>query len=99
MKVDRPGANGLSGVRRPDFARSGASVERSADLSGVSQPDQLSLSARTVQVSGLQPALEALPPVRAGMVEQLKAQIARGEYTINPHRLADRLLKARVLDE
>lgn len=99
MKVDRPGANGLSGVRRPGFARSGAPVERSADPSGVLVPDQLSLSARTVQVSGLQPALEALPVVRTGLVEQLKERIARGEYTINPHRLADRLLKARVLDE
>lgn len=99
MKVDRPGVNGLSGVRRPDFARSGAPAERSADPTGVLPPDHLSLSARTVQASGLQSALEALPPVRTGLVEELKGQIARGAYVVNPHRLADRLLKVRVLDE
>ncbi|WP_374712443.1 flagellar biosynthesis anti-sigma factor FlgM [Symbiobacterium terraclitae] len=99
MKIDRRDITGLSGAQRPGLARPGTRVQRSAESSGVQPPDQLSLSDRTVQVSELQPALAALPAVRADLVARLKEQIARGEYRVDPHRLAGRLLQAGVIDE
>jgi len=98
MKVDRRDIAGLPGVQRPGFARPGHRTQHAAS-SGVQPPDQLSLSDRTVQVSELNAALTALPAVRADLVARLKEQIARGEYQVDPHRLADRLLQAGVISE
>jgi len=99
MKVDRRVVSGLAGVQRPGLARPGDRARRTAESTGVQPPDQLSLSDRTMQVSELQPALEAMPAVRAELVERLKGQIARGEYRVDPHRLAGRLLQAGVIEE
>jgi len=99
MKIDAREIAGLPGVPRPGFARPGDRVRRGAESSGAQPPDQLSLSDRTVRVSDLQPALSALPAVRAELVARLKEQIARGEYQVDPHRLADRLLRAGVIAE
>jgi len=99
MKIDRRDLSGLHGVQRSGLSRAGSRVQRSAEPPGVQPPDQLSISDRTVQVSELKPALAALPAVRTELVAQLKEQIARGEYLVDPHRLADWLLRSGVLDE
>jgi len=99
MKIDRRDLAGLSGVQRPGFPRAESKVRRSADSPGVRPPDQLSISDRAAQVSELTPALAALPAVRAELVARLKEQIARGEYRVDPHRLAERLLRSGVIDE
>ena len=99
MKIDRRDLAGLPGVQRSGFARAGHKVQRNAESTGVQPPDQLSISDRTVQVSELKPALAALPAVRAELVARLKEQIARGEYRVDPHRLAERLLRSGVIDE
>lgn len=98
MKIDRRDLSGLPGVQRPGFSRSGREVRRSAGSPGVQPPDQLSISDRSVQVSELKPALAVLPPVRADLIARLKEQIARGEYRVDPHQLAERLLRLGVID-
>lgn len=99
MKIDRRDISGLPSVQRPGFPRAGHRVRRSAESPGAQPADQLSLSDRTVQVSELKPALAALPAVRVELIAQLKEQIARGEYRVDPHQLAERLLRAGVIDE
>ena len=98
MKIDRRDLSGLPGVQRPGFPRAESKVRRSADSPGVRPPDQLSISDRAAQVSELTPALAALPAVRAELVARLKEQIARGEYRVDPHQLAERLLRLGVID-
>lgn len=49
-------------------------------------------------MSELQPMLGALPAIRAEMIARLKEQIAGGEYAVEPHKLADLLMRAKVID-
>ncbi|MFZ5814016.1 MAG: flagellar biosynthesis anti-sigma factor FlgM [Bacillota bacterium] len=99
MKIDRQRIKGVTGTPRVESPRPPAPAERPAGSSQVPATDHVVLSSRTLQVSELQPALGALPAVRAELIEQLKERIARGEYSVGSQALAERLLRARVIDE
>lgn len=98
MKVDRPGLSGPGGVQRADVARPNLHTPRGTELGGEQQADRLTLSDRSLQVSDLQTSLGSQPAVRAELVQRLREQIARGEYQVAPHQLADRLLRAGVIE-
>ena len=100
MKIDRQqGLNSTAGTGRVGPVRPSAPTERPSGASATQPGDQVVLSSRAVQVSELQPILEALPAARAEMIQQLKERIARGEYSVEPRILADILLRAKVIDE
>jgi len=74
-------------VKRPESpAPSGAGA------SGSVQSDRVELSSGSLEVQKVRDILEQTPEVRADKVKTLKEQIARGEYRVDAHGLADRML-------
>ena len=54
--------------------------------------DTVSLSEQSLQVRDLQQQLENLPEVNAEKVEAIKQEIARGNYPLDPERIAQNLI-------
>ena len=54
--------------------------------------DRVVLSAGSLDVQKVRDILEQTPEVRADRVQALKEEIARGEYQVDPHRLADKMM-------
>ena len=71
--------------------KSEGSAAARADTSA--QPtDRVVLSAGSLDVQKVRGILEQTPEVRADRVQALKEEIARGEYQVDPYRLADKLM-------
>lgn len=60
--------------------------------------DRVELSAGSMEVQKAKNIIEQTPEVRMDKVQALQDQIARGEYTVDPHRLADTMM-ASLLSE
>ena len=54
--------------------------------------DGIEISPRAREIAGLRAALDALPDVRAQLVEALRAEIATGAYRADSLRIADAML-------
>ncbi len=54
--------------------------------------DRVVLSAGSLDVQKVRDILEQTPEVRADRVQALKEEIARGEYQVDPLRLADKMM-------
>lgn len=63
-----------------------------ADLSKTLPADKVELSAGSLDVQKAREILEQTPDIRVDKVQALKEKIAGGEYEIDPHRLADKML-------
>ncbi len=67
------------------------SVAATPEKSG--QPtDRVVLSAGSLEVQKAKDILEQTPDVRMDRVQALKEEIARGEYQVDPRRLADKMM-------
>ncbi len=60
--------------------------------------DEVSLSARAVEVRELQKVLERLPDVRAERVETLKKAVAEGKYHVDEGKVAEKMLARELVD-
>jgi negative regulator of flagellin synthesis FlgM len=54
--------------------------------------DRVVLSAGSLEVQKAKDILDQTPDVRADRVQALKEEIARGEYQVDPYRLADKMM-------
>ena len=54
--------------------------------------DKVQLSASSVDVQKMKMIIQETPSVRMDRVQALKAQIERGEYQVDPYRVADKML-------
>ena len=60
-----------------------------------SQPtsgDRVHLSSSSVDVQKMKSIIQETPSVRMDRVQSLKEQIERGEYQVDPYRVADKML-------
>ena len=71
--------------------KSEGSAATKADKTALSA-DRVELSAGSLEVQKAKDILEQTPDVRADRVQALKEEIARGEYQVNPYRLADKMM-------
>lgn len=60
--------------------------------------DRVELSAGSLEVQKAKNIIEQVPEVRMDKVQALQDQIARGEYTVDPHRLADTMIASLLSD-
>ena len=60
--------------------------------------DRVELSAGSLEVQKAKDILEQTPDVRTDKVQALKEQIARGEYQVDPYKLADKMLVSLISD-
>jgi len=54
--------------------------------------DRVELSASSVDVQKMKMIIQETPSVRMDRVQALKNQIERGEYQVDPYRVADKML-------
>lgn len=54
--------------------------------------DRVELSAGSLDVKKMKELIQETPSVRMDRVQALKAQIERGEYEVDPYRVADKML-------
>ncbi len=76
-------------------SNTGKSREKTQTPAPTSQPpaeDTVSLSEESVQVRELQKQLNDIPEVDAEKVEAIKQEIAKGNYPLDPERIAQNLL-------
>lgn len=78
--------NSSSRARNKDASESTSSNSRPA------AEDTVSLSEQSLQVRDLQQQLENLPEVDAEKVEAIKQEIAKGNYPLDPERIAQNLI-------
>lgn len=60
--------------------------------------DKVELSSGSVDVQRMHEIIQQTPDVRAERVQALKEQIAKGEYTVDPYKVADKLLMSLLQD-
>ncbi len=99
----------ISNINRPTTesvtSNAGKAKAKSANesASSASRPaadDTVSLSEESVQVRELQQQLGSIPEVDAEKVEAIKQEIAKGNYPLDPERIAENLLNLeKVLGE
>ena len=54
--------------------------------------DRVELSASSIDVQKMKMIIQDTPSVRMDRVQALKQQIERGEYQVDPYRVADKML-------
>lgn len=83
----------LAAQNRPDstgrVTKANSSHLASGSGAAVTSGDQATLGSSTV---GLTAQVLAQPPVRSDLVQQLRAQIANGTYTVDPTQVAEAML-------
>ena len=60
--------------------------------------DKVELSSGSVDVQRMHEIIQQSPEVRAEKVQALKERIAKGEYTVDPYKVADKLLLSLLQD-
>lgn len=99
MKID---PSQLHRVSRGNVERVAPDAVEGAGVAGVQpgQPvagaDQVALSQRAEEVKAARAALAATPEIRHERVAELKAEIESGEYQVDPHKVAERILNPRT---
>ncbi len=78
--------------------RSEGSVAAKAGSAQAVSGDRVELSSGSLEVQKAKDILEQTPDVRADKVQALKERIASGEYVVDPHRLADKMLASLLSD-
>lgn len=84
-KIQVKKAQGAASVKGPD---AGAAVGA----------DRVDLSASSLDMQKIKDILAETPAVRTEKVQSLKEQIERGEYEVDPHEVADRMLWSLISD-
>lgn len=74
---------------RVQKAKERPSFEPSAVAAG---SDRVELSASSIDVQKMKMIIQDTPAVRMDRVQALKEQIERGEYQVDPYRVADKML-------
>ena len=99
MKIDpsqlhRIGRSSVERVSGPAVEGAGlGAVEATRPTAGA---DQVALSQRAEEVKAARAALAETPEIRHERVAELKAQIASGEYKVDPDKVAERILNPRT---
>ncbi|HIJ78454.1 MAG: flagellar biosynthesis anti-sigma factor FlgM [Desulfobulbaceae bacterium] len=67
-----------------------------SDKAQVAPTDRVEISAGSMEVQKSKEILEQTPAVRADKVTALKEQIARGEYQVDPYKVADKMMAGLI---
>ena len=78
-----------------DTRAEGKSAEAAAPA-GAS--DKVVLSSNSRDVGKIREIIESTPAVRAERIEEIKGQIERGEYQVDPNDVADKMLMSLLTD-
>ncbi len=78
--------------------KSADSATKTEDTLSVAQADRVVLSAGTMEVQKAREVLAQTPAVRTERIQALQEQIARGEYRVDAHKIADKMMISLLSD-
>ncbi|MGE5673667.1 MAG: flagellar biosynthesis anti-sigma factor FlgM [Mycobacterium leprae] len=96
MKVER---DSNVKIYPPAYRASAPSHRPAGSGESAAVGDQVTVSAEARQAAATREKLAAEPQVRRALIERIKAQLAQGTYNVSGHAVADKILKAKVLEE
>jgi len=96
MKIDSKNIQGVANAYRTGAAR--PKTQPGAPAAGVSSTDSVSLSSKSQEATALRNRIRQAPDVRMDLVQRIKAQVEAGTYEVAPEKVAEKLLKSKVLD-
>ncbi len=76
----------------------GEALAAKAPTGAVQGGDKVNLSAGTQDIQRVKEVLAQTPEVRVEKIKALKGQIERGEYRVDAHAVADRMLQSLIAD-
>jgi len=79
-------------TEKVQLKKSESEVASKADQGKTVSADKVELSAGSQDVQKIKDILAQTPDVRVDKVQALKEQIPRGDYSVDPHKLADNML-------
>ncbi len=74
-------------------------VEETASSAKPAATDRVELSTSSADIQKMKEILQETPNVRMEKVQALKEQIERGEYQVDPHRVADKMLMSLMQED
>ena len=86
--VDSGGSRAVEPVRG-----SAPAAPASSAAAGGAQADSLSISGSARSLANLQAAIAGTPDINVEHVERVSRALESGQYTVNPGRIADRMLQ------
>lgn len=81
---------GIQNVQKP------AGAERAEKTAPAKQPapaDKVDISGRSREIADIMSKIDQLPDVRARKVQELRQAVDAGTYSIDPRKIAEKLLK------
>lgn len=99
MKVDRGQMQGVAGAYRTQGARPVTpQTQNPAQTQQIAKSDAVNVSKKALEATALRAKVKQAPEVRMDLVMKIKAQVDAGTYSVAPDKVAERLLKSKVLD-
>lgn len=95
MKVDRPNMQGVTGAYRSQGARP---VANQNPAQPATKADEVNVSKKAQEATALRAKVKQAPEVRMDLVMKIKAQVDAGTYNVSPEKVAEKLLKSKVLE-
>ena len=95
MKVDRSQVQGVTGAYRSQGARP---IQPQNSSQPVGKADEVHVSKKAQEATVLRAKVRQAPEVRIDLVNKIKAQVDAGTYNVSPEKVAEKLLKSKVLD-
>lgn len=89
--INRSATEALNSSSAKTRTKSGSDTQ-STSPARVEPQDKVSLSEESLQVRELQQQLDSIPEVDAEKVAAIKQEIAKGNYPLDPERIAENLL-------
>jgi negative regulator of flagellin synthesis FlgM len=97
MKIDSPKSpesQGLSqGTQNIQKTQGQAPKDKAAEARKISPSDTVDISSRSKEIADIMSAVNQLPDVREGKVQKIKQSVDAGTYTVDPRKVAEKILK------
>jgi len=90
------------GLNQPDHQSLSAEQAKKSSTTATNQPEQAptadkaAVSQDRVTLSALASQALGMPEVRQGQVDSLKQSVNKGQYKLDPHEIADAILRNRL---
>lgn len=91
-RIDRSGIGAVSGNKSAESQSNAASADGPRTDGGVDAQ-----TGQSERLQAMRAAIDGTPAVDHSRVEQIRDQIARGEYPLNPDRIAQRFAELEKL--
>lgn len=97
MKIDSPKSPESQGVgqgaQNVQKTQSATPKDKAAETRKTNPSDTVDISPRSKEIADIMTSVNKLPEVREEKVQEIKQSVDAGTYTVDPRRVAEKILK------